>query len=281
MNRRFFLAALAASGLAACTPGVTEASPPPFEPQRFSVEVRGQGPDVILIPGLTAGRDVWAATAAAVPGYRYHLVQVSGFAGEPVRGNAAGPVVAPLAEEVGRYIEARGLDDPAIVGHSMGGAVAMMVAARRPESVGKVMVVDMLPQPAGLFGSSASNLGPLADSLRGIAATPSGARLFGSLIGAFSPPDSANAKSNPEVVGRAMHDLANLDLTPLLPRIRAPLTVVYAAPDARARGSAEATYSGAYAGARGVRLVRVDDSGHMIMQDRPAAFRAALREFLD
>ncbi len=35
------------------------AAPPrsAFEPTRFSVEVRGRGPDVILIPGLTAGRE--------------------------------------------------------------------------------------------------------------------------------------------------------------------------------------------------------------------------------
>lgn len=281
MNRRNFLGLIVAFGLAACTPAATEAAPAPFEPQRFSVEVRGEGPDVILIPGLTAGREVWSATAAAVPGYRYHLIQVSGFAGEPVRGNAEGLVVAPLSDEIGRYIEARGLEEPAIVGHSMGGTVAMMLAASRPEKVGKVMVVDMLPQPAGLFGSSADGLGPLADSLRGVVATPTGARLFGSLLNAFSPPDSANRRSDPDVVGRAMHELAGIDLTPQLPRVRAPLTVVYAAADARARAAADAEYRSAYGGRPGTELVRIDGSGHMVMLDRPEAFREALRKFLD
>ncbi len=278
MNRRQFIHAAAAYGLAACTPAATEAAP--FEPTRFSVEVRGEGPDVILIPGLTAGREVWEATVEAVPGYRYHLIQVSGFAGEPVRGNAAGPVVAPLAEEIGRYIEARKLKAPAIVGHSMGGTVAMMVAARRPDAVGKVMAVDILPEPAGLVGSSAANMGPLADSLRDIMATPSGARLFGSLLGAFSPPDAANSQSDPDVVGRAMHELAGIDLTPQLPRIRAPLTIVYASPDARARASVDRNYRAAYAGKKDARLVRIDDSGHMIMFDRPRAFQAELKAFL-
>jgi pimeloyl-ACP methyl ester carboxylesterase len=40
---------------------------PVFKPTRFSVEVRGTGPDVILIPGLASSSDVWDSTAAAVP----------------------------------------------------------------------------------------------------------------------------------------------------------------------------------------------------------------------
>ncbi|HEV2865188.1 MAG TPA: alpha/beta hydrolase, partial [Allosphingosinicella sp.] len=95
MNRRHFLLAGLAFGLAACNSSLVEAAPR-FEPTRFSVQVRGEGPDVILIPGLTSGRQVWNATVNAVPGYRYHLIQVAGFAGEAARGNAQGPMVAPL-----------------------------------------------------------------------------------------------------------------------------------------------------------------------------------------
>src|SRR5215210_4068912 len=143
---------LAALGAAMPTPVPPVAVSKPFAPTRFSVMVQGSGPDVILIPGLTGSREVWKGTVAAVPGYRYHLVQVAGFAGTPPRGNAQGNVVAPLAEEIARYIRSRGLRQPAIVGHSMGGTVAMMVAARHPSLAGKVMVVDMLPQPAGIIG---------------------------------------------------------------------------------------------------------------------------------
>ena len=61
---------------------------------RFSVQVVGSGPDVILVPGLASSREVWRAAVAAVPGYRYHLVQLGGFSGEPVRGNGSGRIVA-------------------------------------------------------------------------------------------------------------------------------------------------------------------------------------------
>jgi pimeloyl-ACP methyl ester carboxylesterase len=278
MRRRHFLAGLGAAILLGCAPSPAPAEAP-FEPTRFTVEVRGSGRDVILIPGLTAGPEVWSSTLAGVPGYRYHLVHVGGMAGAPVAGNGGeGPVVAPLAEELVRYIETRGLR-PALIGHSMGGTLAMMIAARRPRLVDRVMVVDMLPQPAGLLGSDPARARGLADSLRNAIATPSGRRLFGDLIGRYGTNGSAG-RSDPDVVGRAMHELSSMDLTADLPRIAAPLTIVYANADERSRARTDASYRGAYAGARGAELVRIDGSGHMIMFDQPQRLNEAVREFL-
>lgn len=287
MRRSFALIACAL--IAACSPAAEQAvqaqpqssAARPFAPTRFSVEVVGEGPDVVLIPGLTASREVWRQAVRDVPGYRYHLVQVAGFAGDPARGNAQGAVVEPLAAEIATYIHRAGLDRPAIVGHSMGGTVAMMIGANAPSRVGKIMVVDMLPQPSGLLGGSAEGMRGLADGLRDLAATPGGRRLFESLIGGFGPPPGpGGGRSDGDVVARAMHELATTDLTADLPRIRAPMTVIYAAPDARARARVDRDYSLAYAGKAGARLVRVDDSGHMVMQDQPARFAAELRRFL-
>ncbi|HEX8240632.1 MAG TPA: alpha/beta hydrolase [Allosphingosinicella sp.] len=272
-------AALGLACLGAAPPPPAPAAPAvkPFAPTRFSVVLHGSGPDVILIPGLTGSRDVWKGTVAAVPGYRYHLVQVAGFAGTPARGNAAGNVVAPLAEEVARYIHSRGLRRPAIVGHSMGGTVAMMIAARHPSLPGKVMVVDMLPQPAGILGGDATGIRGLADSLRDLSASPGGRRLVESAIRLFGNPEGG---ADPDVTARATHELALTDLTAELPRIAAPLTVVYASLDPSRRASDDGRYRTAYARKRGVKLVRIDDSGHMIMYDQPARFRAELKAFL-
>ena len=281
MNRRNFLASALALGLAACAPSALEAAA--FQPTRFSVVVKGAGPDVILIPGLTASRDVWSGTVAATPGYRYHLVQVSGFGGSPIAGNAAGNVVAPMAGEISRYIAANKLQRPAIVGHSMGGTVAMMVAARHPSQIGKAMVIDMLPQPAGLVGSSASGVRGIAESLRGLSATPGGRRLVESVIGMLSGSAKVDSRSDPDVVARATHELALTDLTPELPKITAPLTVVYATParsDYVDPADITRQYRLAYAGARTAKLVPIANSGHMIMYEQPRAFYAALKDFL-
>ncbi|MGQ0661447.1 alpha/beta fold hydrolase [Sphingosinicella sp.] len=276
MNRRHFLLAGLACAFAAA-PAV--AQPARFQPTRFSVQVRGSGPDVILIPGLTSGRDVWADAVAAVPGYRYHLIQIAGFGGEPARDNGRGPIVGPLADQIARYIETRGLRQPALVGHSMGGTLAMLVALRRPELAGRVMVVDMLPQPAGLYGGTASGWGALARSLGAMMDTSGGRQLFANLMGAFSPPGRV-AGSDPHVVGRAMSELGATDLGPELGRLRAPLTVVYASPDARANAIIDRQFAAAYAHGRGARLIRVDGSSHMVMRDQPARFAAVMRRFL-
>ena len=95
--RLAFLLALAAPVLAVPAAPMAAAAAA-FEPTRFTAEVVGTGPDVILIPGLTASKNVWRPTVAAVPGYRYHLIQVSGFAGAPARGNAEGAVGRSLCQ---------------------------------------------------------------------------------------------------------------------------------------------------------------------------------------
>ncbi|HEY0112267.1 MAG TPA: alpha/beta hydrolase [Allosphingosinicella sp.] len=276
MSRRSLLMLLALS--AAPAQAAT-----PFKPTRISVAVRGAGPDVVLIHGLSASRGIWSGTVAAVPGYRYHLVQILGFAGTPAAGNAGGKVAAPVADEIARYIATQRLVRPAIVGHSMGGSIAMMLGARHPQAAGRVMVVDMLPSPARAFGVPQAAVGPLA---RLVGGEMQGAdrlrRDLNGLIGRFGSTSWLESRSDSSVVGRSMEELLSTDLTPELPRIKAPLTVVYACPEpvSLTCSTISATYRTAYARRPGTRLVPVQRSGHTIMQDQPGVFQAALKSFL-
>src|SRR5687767_6758235 len=149
MKRHFLLLALVA--LTACTsttnPGAN------FVSDRITVVTRGSGPDVILIPGLSVHRASWADFADAVDDrYRLHLVQVNGFAGSPAGANATGLVSAPVAGEIVRYINEAGLKRPAVIGHSMGGTIGMMIAARHPDRIDRLMVMDMMPSMGEIFG---------------------------------------------------------------------------------------------------------------------------------
>jgi len=278
MSRWLFLPVAAVSALLAAP-----ATAAPLKPSRISVVIRGSGPDVILIPGLSASRGVWNGTVAAVPGYRYHLVQVAGFAGTPAAGNASGRVAGPVADEIARYIAASRLGRPALVGHSMGGSIALMVGARHPQVAGRVMVVDMLPSPARPFGVPPAAMKPLA---RLIGGEMEGAdrlrRDFKSLVGRFGNSDWLESRSDAGVVGRSLEELLSTDLGPELPRMRAPLTVVYAcsARLVNACGPVSRAYISAYSKRPSTKLVRIERSGHTIMWDQPAAFQAELRRFL-
>lgn len=238
---------------------------------------------MVLIPGLAASSGIWSSTASAVPGYRYHFVQVAGFAGTPARGNRAGPVAAAVADEIAGYIAARRLDRPAVVGHSMGGSIALMIGARHPGAAGKVMVVDMLPSPARPFGLTGPLVKPLArligDEVR---RADRFRRDLKPLLARFGSADWLESRSDPDVVGRSVEELTATDLTPELRRIHAPLTVVYAcsATLRYACGQTGRVFARAYSARPGTRLVRIERSGHTVMWDQPALFQAALRAFL-
>ena len=279
ISRRQALGGALALGAAALIPAPAQA----FASNRITVTVQGAGPDVILIHGVDSATSVWTSSLRALAGHRCHLVQIAGFSGFPARGNAAGAIVKPVADEIARYIAEAKLTRPAVIGHSMGGTIALMLAARARSPVGRTMVVDMLPAPAGILGADAAGIRPFADTLRDLTATPRGQQLFQSMMGMFGSGNDLAHQSDPGVTARALHELALIDLTPDLPRITAPLTVVYATP--RPGGGADPArvtqgYRAAYKGAKTARLFAIANSGHMIMFDQPVAFQAAVKAFL-
>lgn len=292
---RFLFASVAAAALAL----PAHAS----EPTRFSVVTVGTGPDVILIPGLSSPRAVWTATAERLKSaHRVHLIQLKGF-GEPAGPNADGPVLQPFVDELGAYIADRKLKRPALVGHSMGGLAALMLAADRPALPGKVMVVDAVPFIGTLFGAaSVEAIRPQATQMRTmlvgnaaktspdftapdcLATLPAPAKPQGTM----SNSGQGNClvrygavASDLRVVGQAMYDAMVTDMTPRLKDIKAPVTMLYPQDDRLLTAAMAAkTYGDAYAGLPGVKLVPVTGSYHFVMQDQPAQFAAALDAFL-
>lgn len=267
----------------------------PFASTRVTVTAEGKGRDVILIPGLSSSPRVWREMIAAVPGYRYHLVQVHGFAGTPAGGNAEGDVAAAVAEELARYIAEQKLGAVTVIGHSMGGTMGMMLAARHPASVSKLMVVDMLPFMGSLFGNAdatPATLKPVADYLyaQSRAATPEArdkqltgiitamVNTEGLRVGAL---DDAR-KSDPEVTARAYRDLILTDLRPELPRITAKTEILYITPKGVTVTDAQvdALYQASFAGLKGAVLKRVPDAAHFLMWDNAPLFQAEVKAFL-
>ncbi|APL93100.1 alpha/beta fold hydrolase [Sphingobium indicum] len=274
MNRRTMMRGAAALIAGGMLPAKAWAAP--FVSRRIAVTVRGAGRDVVLIAGLASGPGLWNGVVGALPGYRWHLVHVRGFAGLPADANASGPLVQPLADEIARYIAAAGLDRPAIVGHSMGGTLAMMLGLKG--LAGRLMVVDMLPEGAAMVGGTAQGLGFLADQLGQYFTGTKAGRAYLAQMLAEMP---GARGSDPDVIANALRDLANVDLGPQLARLTAPMEVVYAVGgDAKQAGEIGRTFRTAYAAKRGVRLVPIGPSGHVVMADQPARFNAVLGDFL-
>ncbi|RSU58153.1 alpha/beta fold hydrolase [Sphingobium yanoikuyae] len=247
-----------------------------FASRRIMVTVRGSGRDVLLIPGLASGPGIWNGVTGQMPGYRWHLVHVRGFAGLAADANGSGPVVQPVADEIARYIAAAGLRRPAVVGHSMGGTLAMMQGLKGLAS--RVMVVDMLPAGAAMVGGTANGMGYLADQLsQYFTGTAAGRRYLAQIV-AQAPGAEG---SNPEVIATALRDLANTDLGPQLGRIGVPMSVVYAVGADQAQ-SVEITrrFRAAYAAKKDAKLMPIGPSGHVVMADQPTRFNAALGNFL-
>lgn len=267
---------------------------PDFASDRISVEVMGDGPDVILIPGMASSREVWRRTAQALaPGHRVHLVQLSGFAGQPwVHGE--GDFWRPAVAEIARYIETAALDRPAIIGHSMGGASGLMLAQDRPDLVGRVMIVDSLPYFGALYGPDMTpeRARPQAEQTARLTATLDDASFRASQEGlAQGMSRDADTRaamvewsmaSDRRALGLAMRDILTTDLRPGLAAMTTPVWAVYAADaDGGAPAAmADAIWAREYAALPGVRLERVDGSRHFIMADQPQAFMALVREFL-
>ncbi|MGH8856244.1 MAG: alpha/beta fold hydrolase [Telluria sp.] len=292
ISRRTMLAA--AATLAACLP-LADALAAPFASDRITVRTEGSGPDVILIPGLNSSPRAWASTVAALPGYRYHLVKLSGFAGQPVGGNKAGAVAAPAAEEIARYIREAGLKQPAVIGHSMGGTMGMMLAARHPEALSRLMVVDMYPYLGTFFagpGAAPDKVEAVADGVAaGIrSATPEQrSQRANEAIAGMVNTDAMRAgavedsmSSDTDVSSRAFRELLVTNLIPELPKITKPVTVLYVQPKSVPIPAEQFdyVYKSAYAPVQKLTLKRVPDSAHFIMWDQPQRFQGEVKAFL-
>ena len=282
--------ALAARAEAAPVPAVQTA----FSSDRLSVEVVGSGPDVILIPGLASSREVWRAEAERLKAtHRVHLVQLAGFAGEPWT-HGAGPFVEPVVAELARYIREAGLERPAVIGHSMGGLSALLLAQAEPALVGKVMSVDSLPFFSAMFGPQATpeSARPFAaQAAAGILAADEAsfrAQQTQGAIGLARDPATREAivawsmATDRRAMAAAMSEVMTTDARPGLAAMTTPVWAVYAsdADGGAPAAIADGLWGREYAALPGVRLVRVDGARHFIMADQPVRFAELVDQFL-
>jgi pimeloyl-ACP methyl ester carboxylesterase len=294
----FFLFFLMSYEPARCQTPTTRNPAITAAPTRFSVVIEGPaaGPttqDVILIPGLASSRDDYAAEAKLLsPTYRLHLIQIAGFSGEPAGPNASGPILAPVVAQLHEYIATNQLH-PAVIGHSLGGLLALMLAQAHPEDVSKLLIVDTLPfyglvfNPHATVEMVAPQAKTMGDTMRTMppdqfAATSAltASMLVTDPAGLKIVQASSTSSDRTVFINAMLEDLAT-DLRPQLATIKTPATILY--PYSAVQGpeaAVTALYTTAYATMPNVKLIKIDNSRHFIMFDQPAAFHAAVLDFL-
>ena len=124
---------LGAAVLCAVVTASTVVAADPPAPRSFRIKVVGQGQPMILIPGLSPSGDTWNTTVARYRGrFACHVLTLAGFAGVPP---IEQPRLASVRTELAEYIRTQHLTRPNIVGHSLGGTLALALVADLPDLV--------------------------------------------------------------------------------------------------------------------------------------------------
>jgi pimeloyl-ACP methyl ester carboxylesterase len=112
-------------------------------PLELAVTDLGSGPPLLFLHGLLGRARNWlTAGRALADGYAVRLVDLRNHGASPWSDEAG---YAAMAGDVVRLIEAAGAGPVTVVGHSMGGKVAMTLALTRPELLRRLIVVDIAP----------------------------------------------------------------------------------------------------------------------------------------
>lgn len=103
----------------------------------------GSGPPVVLLHGLFGAARNWGAIQRAVAQrFRVIALDMRNHGDSP---HGADMRYTTMAEDVRQTLESLGLDQVALIGHSMGGKTAMALALAHPARIGRLLVSDIAP----------------------------------------------------------------------------------------------------------------------------------------
>ncbi len=185
--------------------------------------------------------------------------------------------LSSLADDLSAVVQKLKLQRVILVGHSMGGPVSLLAAARLPV-VKAVILVDSVHNAdhrmtreqadnfAGLFDKDFR--GTITALIRGM--FPAGSPLADQVI--------ANAvKGNPAILTALIRDYPNLDYAAMLRALKIPVRAINAAPRSAADPATNLAVNRKYGDFDATVL---QGPGHFLMLESPGEFNAILREWL-
>ena len=114
---------------------------------KLNFKSTGEGFPLVILHGLFGNLDNWSTIARKwAEDFQVILVDLRNHGRSPHADEMTYPL---MAEDVAAFLEAQGVDRCHLLGHSMGGKVAMQTALSYPTLVEKLIVVDMAPRRYG------------------------------------------------------------------------------------------------------------------------------------
>jgi len=257
----------------------------------LAIEETGHGEPLVLLHGIATDRHIWDMVTPLLAAERRVIsVDLPGFGGSAPTGEEFD--LERVATRIARGLSAQGIRGPFdLVGHSLGGGVALTLAARRPRAVQRLVLVA----PAGLKPMSPRVAGILASAADAVIAARRGAAPLTDLAwgrrllltgvvadGAGLPPSLARqivqASSTALRTAPALRTIATVDLRPLLIESQAPLGVIWGEGD---QTMPIETVAEIVRFRPDAMVARLKSAGHVPMVERPLAFVTALEWLLD
>jgi pimeloyl-ACP methyl ester carboxylesterase len=251
----------------------------------------GEGEPLLLVHGLGGAAANWLALAPLLLATRRLLVpELPGHGGSSAL--PAAPSLNAYADRLRIVLEQEGIASAGVVGHSLGGAIALRLSIRRPDAVSALVL-------AGAAGISSGRRNAryaltitgivkpgrrLAPHRRRIARSNTLKRVVFGRWGASDPPALPTELAEAFLSGPARHTdtvsaaqaLVRDDPRADLDRVRCPSLVLWGARDHQL--PVEDAFD--YARRLRARLRVIADCGHLLIGERPEACADAIEDFL-
>lgn len=268
--------------------------------QHLATKVVGEGKPIVFIPGLACHGDVWNETAVSLKeGYECHILTLPGFAGNRALENINSGFADQTLALIASYIEENELGSPFIVGHSLGGSLALKLGIEHPGLVGKLIIVDALPffpairnpnitQEEAEQQAKGLKAGLLANARKPEAEKAQAEReLLKWMIKSTDKIETVTEwymQSDPETMAQSMYELNIVDLRAQLAHIKAPTLVLGSWIAGKDYGVTKEmsmnNYKAQYSELPNLTMDMTDIGFHFIMWDDPEFFITSVKGFL-
>jgi pimeloyl-ACP methyl ester carboxylesterase len=256
--------------------------------EAFEVIVKGEGQPVLFFPGFTCTSEVWEDSVEELSkNYECHVFTFAGF-GEvaPIEK----PWLPKIKEAIIDYVKEQELENPIVVGHSLGGALGLWLATDENHPYSKVIVVDALPSTGALMMPNFNSEDIVYESPWNKQMLAMDEPSFEKMARQMATGMTLNTQKQQQITDWIIQadretyvygytDLLRLDLREDIAKINIPVTVL-GATHPYGKEMANTTYENQYKKLENYNLEFADGSAHFIMYDKPEWLLEKLRNHL-